>query len=58
MPPGVMADWNSFAYHYALNAYYFAALREVGAALSDLSTPVAADVRRLTESRTRARSPP
>jgi hypothetical protein len=38
MPPGVMADWNSFAYHYAMNAYYFAALREVGSALSDLST--------------------
>ena len=39
MPPGVMADWNSFAYHYAMNAYYYAALREVGTALSDLSAP-------------------
>jgi hypothetical protein len=39
MPPGVMADWNSFAYHYAMNAYYFAALREVGSALSDLAPP-------------------
>jgi hypothetical protein len=39
MPPGVLADWNSFAYHYAMNAYYYAALREVGAALSDLSPP-------------------
>jgi hypothetical protein len=38
MPPGVLADWNSFAYHYAMNAYYFAALREVGSALSDLPT--------------------
>ena len=38
MPPGVLADWNSFAYHYAMNAYYYAALREVGTALSDLST--------------------
>jgi hypothetical protein len=36
MPPGVLADWNSFAYHYAMNAYYYAALREVGTALSDL----------------------
>lgn len=36
MPPGVVADWNSFAFHYALNAYYYAALREVGTALSDL----------------------
>jgi hypothetical protein len=39
MPPGVLADWNSFAYHYALNAYYYAALREAGTALSDLSAP-------------------
>jgi hypothetical protein len=38
MPPGVLADWNSFAYHYAMNAYYYAALREVGTALSDLSS--------------------
>ena len=38
MPPGVMADWNSFAYHYAMNAYYYAALREVGSALSELPT--------------------
>ena len=37
MPPGVIADWNSFAYHYTLNAYYYAALREVGTALTDLS---------------------
>jgi hypothetical protein len=37
MPPGVLADWNSFAYHYAMNAYCYAALREAGAALSDLS---------------------
>ena len=37
IPPGVLADWNSFAYHFAMNAYYYAALREVGTALSDLS---------------------
>jgi hypothetical protein len=36
MPPGVMADWNAFAYHFTMNAYYYAALREVGTALSDL----------------------
>jgi hypothetical protein len=36
MPPGVLADWNAFAYHFAMNAYYYAALREVGTALSDL----------------------
>jgi hypothetical protein len=39
MPPGVLADWNSFAYHYTMNAYYYAALREVGTALSDLVAP-------------------
>jgi hypothetical protein len=37
MPPGVLADWNSFAYHYAMNAYYYAALREAGNALAELS---------------------
>ena len=37
MPPGVLADWNSFAYHFAMNAYYYAALREVGDALSNLA---------------------
>lgn len=37
MPPGVMADWNAFACHFWLNAYYYAALRELGAALSDLA---------------------
>ena len=39
MPPGVLADWNSFAYHFAMNAYYCAALREAGTALSDLAAP-------------------
>ena len=39
MPPGVLADWNSFAYHYCMNAYYVAALREVGRALKDIGHP-------------------
>lgn len=39
MPPGVLADWNAFAYHYTMNAYYFAALREVSQALGDISHP-------------------
>lgn len=34
MPPGVMADWNAFAYHFANNAYYYAALRELGTMLA------------------------
>lgn len=37
MPPGVMADWNAFAYHFANNAYYYAALRELGAVLAKTS---------------------
>lgn len=36
MPPGVLADWNSFAYHFAMNAYYVAALHELGEALGDM----------------------
>lgn len=36
MPPGVLADWNAFAWHFTLNAYYYAALRQLGAALTDL----------------------
>lgn len=36
MPPGTIADWNAFAYHFANNAYYYAALRELGAMLSEI----------------------
>ena len=50
MPPGVLADWNSFAYHYAINAYYYAALREVGTALSDLAPRSSRRKEALTES--------
>jgi len=39
MPPGVLADWNAFAYHFTMNAYYVAALREVGRALKDIGHP-------------------
>ena len=39
MPPGVIADWNAFAYHFANNAYYYAALGELGTMLSDLGDP-------------------
>jgi hypothetical protein len=42
MPPGVMADWNAFAYHFCLNAYYAAALHELGAALREIGDPNAA----------------
>jgi len=39
MPPGVLADWNAFAFHYAMNAYYAAGLQRVGAALKDIGHP-------------------
>ncbi len=39
MPPGVLADWNSFAYHFCMNAYTFAALRELGTILSQAGYP-------------------
>lgn len=39
MPPGVLADWNAYAYHFAMNGYYMAALREVGRALQDIGHP-------------------
>jgi len=37
MPPSVLADWNAFAYHYCLNAYYYAALHGLGKSLRDLA---------------------
>ncbi|MBN2507058.1 MAG: NPCBM/NEW2 domain-containing protein [Verrucomicrobia bacterium] len=39
MPPGVMADWNAFAFHFTLNGYYHAALRELGAGLGGIGDP-------------------
>ena len=39
MPPGVIADWNAFAYHFANNAYYYAALRELGTMLTEIHDP-------------------
>jgi hypothetical protein len=39
MPPGVLADWNAFAYHFCMNAYYYAALYETGTALKQIRHP-------------------
>ncbi len=39
MPPGVMADWNAFAYYFCLNGYYCDGLREAGLALRDINHP-------------------
>ncbi len=35
-PPGVMADWNNYAYYFCLNGYYCAGLREAAGALNDI----------------------
>jgi hypothetical protein len=42
MPPAVMADWNSFAYHFMLNGYYFAALNQLAEGLRSIGDPRAA----------------
>ncbi len=34
MPPGVMADWNAYAYYFALNGYYYAGLQHAARALA------------------------
>ncbi|HOB76569.1 MAG TPA: NPCBM/NEW2 domain-containing protein [Phycisphaerae bacterium] len=39
MPPGVMADWNAYAYHFCLNGYYYAALQAAAAALAHIDYP-------------------
>lgn len=49
MPPGVLADWNAFAYHFAMNAYYAAALRALGSALGDIRHPEAKRFQREAE---------
>lgn len=36
MPPGVMADWNAFNYHFCLNGYYYAGLKSAAEALADI----------------------
>lgn len=38
MPPGVMADWNAYAYYFALNGYYCAGLRHAASALVDANS--------------------
>jgi hypothetical protein len=36
MPPGVLADWNAFAYYFMMNGYYHAALKSLGTALASI----------------------
>lgn len=46
MPPGVIADWNAFAYHFCLNAYYYGGLKGAAEALMDVGYP---DARRFLD---------
>ncbi|MCC6443994.1 MAG: NPCBM/NEW2 domain-containing protein [Armatimonadetes bacterium] len=39
MPPGIIADWNAFAYYFALNGYYYAGLKHAAEALHDIGYP-------------------
>ncbi|MCE5198114.1 MAG: NPCBM/NEW2 domain-containing protein [Armatimonadota bacterium] len=41
MPPGVMADWEVYAYYMYLNGYYYAGLNAAGRALADIGDPAA-----------------
>lgn len=36
MPPGVIADWNAYAYYFTLNGYYYAGLYHAARALADI----------------------
>jgi hypothetical protein len=54
MPPGVMADWNAYAYHFCLNAYYAAGLRGIGEALTSIGDPDAAQFAQAGQSLGRA----
>lgn len=44
MPPGVIADWNAYAYYFTLNGYYYAGLLRAARALADIGIDGAADL--------------
>ena len=44
VPPGVMADWNAYAYYFCLNGYYCAGLREAAGALAEIGYPGAEEL--------------
>lgn len=41
VPPGVLADWSLYAYHYCLEGYYYAGLQWAAQALADIAHPEA-----------------
>ena len=49
VPPGVLADWGAFAYHYCLEGYYYAGLKRAAEALADIGTPGADSLLRNAE---------
>ncbi len=44
MPPGAMADWETFSYYFYMNGYYHAGLQAAGAALRDIDWPGAQEI--------------
>lgn len=40
VPPGVGADWNRFAYRFAVQAHYYAGLKEIAEALTEAGSPM------------------
>lgn len=49
-PPGVQADWNAFAYHFALSGYFYAGLREAAGILENLGDMEACRYRKAADS--------
>lgn len=44
IPPGVAADWNRFAYRFALQGHFLAGLRDAASALEEIHQPGAGDL--------------
>lgn len=49
MPPGVLADWNRYAYYFYANAHFQAGLRGVADMLADIGHPRAERIRSLAD---------
>ncbi len=48
-PPGVAADWNRFAYRFALQGHFLAGLRDAGMALQEIHYPGAEELVKAAE---------
>ncbi|MHB1455486.1 MAG: NPCBM/NEW2 domain-containing protein [Armatimonadota bacterium] len=49
MPPGVIADWDRYAYYFYTNGYYYAGMKAVASALADIAFPGADDLLKDTD---------